>query len=426
MARKHNPSFADAWPWQNPWPLLLAGLTATFIAFCLPQRDDTGITVVRVALLLAGLVAAGGAVWLRLHFAGSEADERGRSAGLVALAALVPLLAYGAVPKEWDSIRLLLGILTAVTLSGAALVLLPAAARRAVASVLLLLHFGGIFCAVSSAPPPLAEAPWVTQTLWSRFYRYYLQFMYLNNAYHFYSPDPGPPTLLWFHLDYADGSERWVRLPERAQFATRQQYQRRLALAESVNVTLPPMNPLYTDLACYMRRVAGGDLNQLNVPVRDVVFVPLLDIDPHVQWRPPLPYPRLLMSMYARHVAATYPSEKDPSAEVTGVKAYRVVRFMLTPDQLAKEHSPADLTLLWPFYQGEFDKEGELKDPTDPFLYWVVPIRWCPESRLPPNFPKDDDTIVFGERDDPTLGKLLLIDFTKIHVHRKTTRPSPR
>ena len=26
--------------------------------------------------------------------------------------------------------------------------------------------------------------------------------MYLNNAYHFYSPDPGPATYVWFRIFY--------------------------------------------------------------------------------------------------------------------------------------------------------------------------------------------------------------------------------
>ena len=43
-------------------------------------------------------------------------------------------------------------------------------------------------------------------------FRHYLLFTYMNNAYHFYSPDPGPPTLLYrrvllgFRLDRGEAN----------------------------------------------------------------------------------------------------------------------------------------------------------------------------------------------------------------------------
>lgn len=415
-------------PPVSPWVPVLAGLGTTFVILVLPSGPETAtaVLVLRAALLVAGLVATGAGVWLGLHFAGQEADERARSAGLVALAVLVPLLAYAASPREWDAIRLGLGVLTAVTLSGAVLVLLPAVARRAAVSLLILAHFAGILTAVTDiSPVGGAEAPWLANVVWSKFYRYYLQFMYLNNAYHFYSPEPGPPTLLWFHLDYADGSDRWVRLPERDQFHTRQEYQRRLALTESTNMKAPlPPNPFQQQ----RRRLAGGaNLGALMPGLlapddgRDAVFIPVMEEFPaQLQWQAALPYSRFMVAAYARHVAHAYPSEQHPGAAVTGVKVYRVVRAIIVPPQMVAGMSPADLTLLQPYYQGEFDEDGNLKDPNDPFLYWHIPIMYYPERSLPASFPKTPDVVVFGEREDPIFGKLLLIDFTKIHVTRKT------
>jgi hypothetical protein len=34
-----------------------------------------------------------------------------------------------------------------------------------------------------------------------------------------------------------------------------------------------------------------------------------------------------------------------------------------------------DPTLFWPYFQGEFDRDGNLKDPNDPYLYWLIPIQ---------------------------------------------------
>src|SRR5438045_224861 len=84
----------------------------------------------------------------------------------------------------------------------AVLVLLPRPARRVVLSLLLLVHFAGILTAVTAVDPQGGSAPWVSRQLFARVYRPYLGFMYLSNAYHFYSPNPGPPTLLWFRIQY--------------------------------------------------------------------------------------------------------------------------------------------------------------------------------------------------------------------------------
>ena len=35
---------------------------------------------------------------------------------------------------------------------------------------------------------------------------------------------------------------------------------------------------------------------------------------------------------------------------------------------------PYNASLYMPYYQGAFDKDGKLIDPTDPMLYWLVPI----------------------------------------------------
>ena len=35
---------------------------------------------------------------------------------------------------------------------------------------------------------------------------------------------------------------------------------------------------------------------------------------------------------------------------------------------------PYNHVLLQPIYLGDFDKDGKLKDPRDPLLYWRIPI----------------------------------------------------
>src|SRR5262245_37113921 len=62
----------------------------------------------------------------------------------------------------------------------------------------------------------------------------YLRFLFLTNAYRFFAPNPGPTALLWFRVQYDDGSARWFELPDADEFVLRMPYQRRLALALQV------------------------------------------------------------------------------------------------------------------------------------------------------------------------------------------------
>src|SRR5262249_36358725 len=259
-------------------------------------------------------------------------------------------------------------IATMVALVAGIIVLLPQTGRRVLASLVLLFHFGGILTAVANVPPPGGDAPWLVSQLWSRVYRPYLQFMYLTNAYHFYAPDPGPPCFLWFHVEYVDGSARWVKLPDREQDAKdpfAMSFYRRLPITESTNQLLPPM-PAPEDV---LRR-------RLTASVRDGIPAPseITQVMPAVfQYRVPGDYSKRLLKSYARHVAQAFP-HVDGRTPVSGVKVYRAVHLILAPRDFAAGASVVDPTLYWPYFQGEFDSAGNLKDPNDPYLYWLIPI----------------------------------------------------
>ena len=83
--------------------------------------------------------------------------------------------------------------------------------------------------------------------------------MYLNNAYHFYSPDPGPATYVWFRIFYVTNeidpesnqpklAGHWVKVPDVKDDGTHGyrvslEYQRHLSLTENViqNDAPPPL-----------------------------------------------------------------------------------------------------------------------------------------------------------------------------------------
>src|SRR5439155_13174262 len=137
-------------------------------------------------------------------------------ANLAWAGAAAALAFFVAARSEWDtSVPFLFGALAVLAFVCAGLMLLPRLVRRVAVSFFLLFHFAGILCAVASTPPQ----PWMAGQLYETLFRPYLQAVYLTNAYHFYSPEPGPATMLWFRLEYepdSDGKKyiRWVKLPQ--------------------------------------------------------------------------------------------------------------------------------------------------------------------------------------------------------------------
>src|SRR5262249_14262767 len=113
----------------------------------------------------------------------------------------------------WDSLRLFLAVVGAFILLAAPLVAASTPVRRLGVSVLIVLHLAGVATVVIGSPP----GPWAAAQLQHWVFRPYLDFMYLNNAYRFYAPEPGPASQVWFRVEYQHGNQtltRWVKLPE--------------------------------------------------------------------------------------------------------------------------------------------------------------------------------------------------------------------
>src|SRR5258706_15207036 len=80
------------------------------------------------------------------------------------------------------------------------------------------------------------------------FYRQYMQLMYLSNAHHCYSPEPGPASQLWFCIYYKPNAEgvasaRWIKLPSRPDDVTDPlalSYYRRLSLTQNMEQAIAP------------------------------------------------------------------------------------------------------------------------------------------------------------------------------------------
>jgi hypothetical protein len=353
----------------SPWSLLAVALAGAAVTVLLGAFGEAGAGLRGVCLFLS-LLAAGGAVWWRLATASWDLASRTWSAALVALACLVGLLAVALIRealgnKPGEIHAFLLGIPLVVVAGVVGLILLPDGWRKAALSVLVLLHFGAILVAVVLLPPPQAPAPWLAREATAEFYRPYHHLLYLGNAYHFYAPDPPDSMpLLWFYITYDDGSHRWVRIPEREQVVTTVEVQRGVALGMYVNrVESVRATPEWTE-----RRLEAGHAQQPQFQVPSLRLGALA-----------------FLQSYARHVARSYPSESNPEAKVFAVKIYRVMHAVVPPERWATGHSPHDVTLYHPYYQGEYNAEGRLLTPADdPFLFWLIPILGVEDGQYVP------------------------------------------
>jgi hypothetical protein len=349
-------------PAEVGWRVVLAGLGAAAAAVAIgqvtiEQEPPNWAVAVRVLLVLAALILAGLAVrW------------RWREWPWYAAAATTALVGYFGLPESWDSGRLVAAVLCGVSLFGMALVLLPPLPRKIVISACVLVHFGGILTAVTSPGP---GTPYLTQQFWTRLYRPYLQFLYLNNAYHFYSPEPGPASLLWFCVKYDDGTpDFWYKVPRRPEDVKDPlavEYYRRLSLTEQTAQCLPPstwVTPF--SLAARQQIAVSGD------PARKVPRIPMHPLlDASVQRRVPDERPREhVIPAFIRFVARHAPNPEH----VRAIKLYRLEHRILNPDAYSHGASPYDPSLYNPYYQGEFKPDGRLADPTDPLLYWIIPV----------------------------------------------------
>jgi hypothetical protein len=337
--------------------------------------------------------------------------------GLLAASALAFLASEGL--RQWQG-AFLFRITMVLAAVGAVVVLLPSVGRRIVISLVILFHFGGILTAVTCVNP----SPWLSLQIWTHIYRPYLYFMWLNNAYHFYSPEPGPANLMWFCVEYEpdpDGTKnfRWVLVPDLdgnaeahnpdgSRIWSGTEYTRRLSLAEysGTGAVIPP-----NLLGLFQARLYVGQKD--GIPLRD-----LNELWIDRQYREPNAPSKRWIQTYVRHVAHTFKHQSKPDRKVEGVKFYRVIHQYLLPGQLNDGVDPTNEWTYLAFYCGEFDKDGNMKESSatmgidgtgrfqanrrDPYLYWLIPLRYIVRHAQGAEFEKADSNIFrFGEIPPP-------------------------
>lgn len=403
------------WPFVRKIAFVGCGmLAAAALIGLLATALDAGSTwpghYPRLVLVLIGAITVGGALSMRPDLWQAWA-----------LGTVGCILAIFGTPAHWDSFRTLFGVMAAVGLAWTVFLYAPRQYRYVALSAILFFHFTGIFFATTTPP----STPWVTEQAYLRVYNPYLQFLYLRNAYHFYSPQPGPASVLVFFLKteaetphYTTGtamnwddlrdakivpekarqlresvrpedaqkledilagkterySEKWIVLPRRpadVKDPLGLTYYRYLAITEQVARATPALraNTFEAEEMRKRRRLVS-------------VAIPLHPTDePDIQYQ-------LLQSDVARYVAPSYAShvilentrDKDEAARTT-VKMYRVQHNTMNVEEFINWRkrdniisSPYHPTTYRPYFLGEFDALGNLVNPQEPLLYWLVPI----------------------------------------------------
>ncbi len=369
------------------------GLVATALG-----SPPWAIHTARLVLVFAGAITVGAAVSMRPDL--WRTWLIGAGGGLLAIAG---------TPAHWDSFRLLFGALTAVATAWTLVLLAPPAYRLPALTAAVVFHFTGIFLATTTPP----STPWITEQAFMRVYNPYLQMIYMRNAYHFYSPEPGPASVLVCMLKTETGTDangrkqyqtKWVVLPKRpadVRDPLGLTYYRRLSITEqlaraSPGLLLPANSAEKSEMLPRRRAIAH--------------IIPLHPNEEQLsQYRlPEATVARFVLPSYASHVIL----ENIPPALTgkTTVKLYRMEHRTLSVEEFANVRgkgpgaNPYSPTTYRPFFLGEFgyvadpDHPGatriELLNPQEPMLYWLVPILPRPGG-VPPGDPNKREFVDF-------------------------------
>lgn len=347
----------------------------------------TPLRTVRIGLVGLGTLAAACGLWMR-----GGADYRGWL-----LAAAAGWLGGFGMPLHWDSMRLVLWVAGTAAAAGGLLAFAPPRVRFSLVALAVLFHFGGILTA-TTWPDTQGRTPWLTNQSGIRVYNPYFRFMYLSNAYHFYSPDPGPASEFFILIEYevceaekdpqtgewkpvldADGTPKpvidpttdkpqttaeWVDLPKRRvnyRDPLGMTYYRRLSVTELASYSTPGTGlPPGWEKAAVMTRRTQNELDVSN-PQRVPGATSFGEVDLNQYRLPHTPTRRAVFPSYARHIAAEYGGmrparDKDNKPvvgadgkpvmlnhRVTGMKMFRVEHRIIEAPQFLKYDNPDDL-----------------------------------------------------------------------------------
>lgn len=326
---------------------------------------------VRLFAVAAAAVLAGGALSLRPD-----------SPLVWLLAALTAAANSFGFPDHWDSGQMLMRVVAGAGFVGAVLLAVTRVQRRTAILGFVAFHFSSLLVATTWPD----STPWITNQLGQRFYLPFMQFTYLRNAYHFYSPEPGPAShlfaLLTYELDELDPAtgkpktlHEWFTLPRRDtqwKDPLGQTYYRRLSLTENAVRANTDLGNNSDERAQVNARRA--DVAMPTRPGVKKIPHPPSTYEVEFRWyaQPQADVSRFLLPSFTKHLAVEFTS---PGYKVVNVKLYRAEhRIVTTQYFVTQKLSPFHPTLYRVYFLGDYTSEGQLVDSQDPMLYWLIPV----------------------------------------------------
>ena len=360
-------------PWFPPAPVILAGLGLTGLGWLVVRLNPA----IGIVLVVVGLLAVG--VGLAAHLSTPRpAFENPFLASLWwLLAAGAAFVGSLALEESADSMSDLLNLATLAAVFAAILSAVPRSYRLFGISLLIGWHFFAVFTATQIIGGT-AGPSWLASQVWTRVTRPYLEITHLNNAYHFYAPEPGPVAVAWFRVRFADGAVVWERLPNHAKCPNHVERRRMAGIASMLGQSMP-VPPGEEQIR--LREEAG---RRYSPP-----FPPLPQGGPpDGQYRDPGPLRRMMIESMARYVARTTPHPGGGRVPVVAVKVYRGECSNPRVEDFHAGRDPLDPTLFRAWYLGEYDPQGKLvESSTRDMLYWLIPILRVRDDAPPPEAP---------------------------------------
>jgi hypothetical protein len=351
-------------PWLPPGRVIVAGLGLTGLGW-LGSASGRVHPAVDIILVVVGLLAVGVGLALRLSAPRDPFESPFLTSlywlagALAAFAGAHALEASGA-----DSMSTLLNFATLAALIAALLSAVPRTYRLVGVSLLICWHLFAIYTATQIIPPPTGNPSWLFSQIWTRVTRPYLQITHLNNAYHFYAPEPGPVAVVWFRVRFADGTAAWVRLPDHAKCPNHVARRRMASIASTLGQSVPAQ--------------PSEEQIRLRDEAADRYDPPLPPHQPGpmgLQYHDPGHLGRMLIESLARYAARTTPHPRGGDVPAVAVKVYRGECSHPSVEHFQMGRDPLDPTLFRAWYLGEYDAHGKLLESSQrDMLYWMIPI----------------------------------------------------
>ena len=391
-------------PLLSPAPVIYVGLGITALGWIASMSKVQVGPALTALLVVVGLLCVGVGLALHLSRTRSAIENTFTTSVWWLLAAAATFIGSFALEKSADSMSALLNLFTLVAVFAAILSAAPPAHRLVGISLLIAWHFFAIFTATQIIAPPAGPPSWLASQVWTRVTRPYLQITHLNNAYHFYAPEPGPVALVWFRVKFEDGAVVWERLPNHAKCSNHIERRRMAGIASTLSQSMP------------------GQPTAEQIRLRDDAargYDPVIPLRPQgmpldLQWRDPGQLGRMLIESMARYVARTTAHPNGEKVPVASIKIYRGECSHPLVEHFHAGRDPLDPTLFRAWYLGEYDPEGKLVEAsTRDMLYWQIPIFRSGDD-VPPAGPLDKTRPGVVQEPWERGGKIM--NFLRIHA----------